>query len=77
MIILRRPSKILLCTFELPRRCLPPTSYFKLRSVSEALIKGLKMAVDLGEWRNRNGIRAQLDFAQMEWEFIEGVMEVC
>ncbi|KAK0443258.1 hypothetical protein EV421DRAFT_1903757 [Armillaria borealis] len=43
--------------------------------ISEALIKGLKMAVDLGEWSNRNGIRAQLHFAQMEWDFIEGVMK--
>ncbi|PBK65132.1 hypothetical protein ARMSODRAFT_978545 [Armillaria solidipes] len=43
--------------------------------ISEALIKGLKMAVDLGEWSNRNGIRAQLNFAQMEWDFIEGVMK--
>ncbi|SJL12628.1 uncharacterized protein ARMOST_16057 [Armillaria ostoyae] len=43
--------------------------------ISEALIKGLKTAVDLGEWRNCNGIRAQLHFVQMEWDFIEGVMK--
>ncbi|KAG7440301.1 uncharacterized protein BT62DRAFT_1012794 [Guyanagaster necrorhizus] len=43
---------------------------------AEALIKGLKMAVDLGQWRNRNGIRAQLDFAKNKWEFIQGMMEV-
>ncbi|KAG7439132.1 uncharacterized protein BT62DRAFT_1081779 [Guyanagaster necrorhizus] len=43
---------------------------------AEALIKGLKMAVDLGQWRNHNGIQAQLDFAENKWEFIQGMMEV-
>ncbi|KAK0458290.1 uncharacterized protein EV420DRAFT_390363 [Desarmillaria tabescens] len=43
--------------------------------MAEALIKGLKIAVDLGQWNNRNGILAQYHFAQMEWDFIQGTMK--
>ncbi|PBK88404.1 hypothetical protein ARMGADRAFT_432465 [Armillaria gallica] len=43
-----------------------------MRRPSKILLLYPRIAVDLGERRNRNGIRTQLHFAQMD---CEGIME--
>ncbi|KAK0450431.1 uncharacterized protein EV420DRAFT_754958 [Desarmillaria tabescens] len=51
--------------------------YFSfLRRMTVALVEGLKTSVNLGVWKNRNGIQAQLYFTREEWGVIKACIKV-